>query len=368
MTEQSWTIDDVEFRIATMKDIDFLTKFNVDHAFEIEERVLNYQETHKVIKEIMEYPKLGEYFVCVLKWNPETPISCLMISYEFNILDNRNCCWFESVYVDADYRKKGVFKKMFNEIISLGKSRNYNKVKLYVENDNENAMATYERMGMYMLKGYCVYEIDSVFAFGNTIADVESRVANTNKYLAMLDEVMSEKDMKDKLFKKINNKSFEWIKIGDLSKEDLQKLNWVNLASVNEVEASQRLENYQGNGGVEYIQENRHLGDLWILKDFDNNEVIASFATFMEYSDWRGGNMYWVYDWRVHERWANDAEFKEVALNYYMREMSSEFLMEEGNLRVVKFLLDVENRKDCVDVVKKCKLLKAHYYCYQIDI
>jgi ribosomal protein S18 acetylase RimI-like enzyme len=52
--------------------------------------------------------------------------------------------------------KKGIFRKLVNEIKSLAKEKDIDIIRLYVHNHNKNAMKVYEKLGMK--KNYTVYE------------------------------------------------------------------------------------------------------------------------------------------------------------------------------------------------------------------
>ena len=149
-------------------DLQILTAHNWWLAWETEDKKTDKHEVELTTKFIMNSKdgELGNYYVACSDHNNNIPIASLMLSYEYNIVDDRYCHWFQSVYVRDQYRSKGVFSQMFKAVENIGLVANYNKVKLYVETDNGDAIRTYERRGMYKLDNHSVYEFDGVFAFG----------------------------------------------------------------------------------------------------------------------------------------------------------------------------------------------------------
>lgn len=64
----------------------------------------------------------------------------------------------QSVYVRPEYRKKGVFRALFNHIEQLARNRaDVKALRLYVMQDNQSGKNTYEALGMRDSQ-YIVYE------------------------------------------------------------------------------------------------------------------------------------------------------------------------------------------------------------------
>ena len=71
-----------------------------------------------------------------------------MITFEWSDWRNANIWWIQSVYVDISWRKKGVFKKLFKEIKKMAQKQNVHAFRLYVHDENTEAMKAYEQIGM----------------------------------------------------------------------------------------------------------------------------------------------------------------------------------------------------------------------------
>ena len=70
----------------------------------------------------------------------------------------------QSVYVEKEYRKKGVFRALYNTVFENAKKDPITKgVRLYVEKDNETAMAVYEKLGMGKMDTWAFDEKDFIF-------------------------------------------------------------------------------------------------------------------------------------------------------------------------------------------------------------
>ena len=75
-------------------------------------------------------------------------VASLMITYEWSDWRNANIWWFQSVYVIPEYRRKGVFRMMYDHVKKEGMAQGIAGLRLYVESENIRAHQTYEAMGM----------------------------------------------------------------------------------------------------------------------------------------------------------------------------------------------------------------------------
>jgi len=113
------------------------------------------------LEKVLANPKLGTFYVAYEEPNSDAPIGCLMTTYEMSPKVGGLIHWIQSVYVAPEHRKKGAFKTLYNHVISIARADPLVKaVRLYVEKDNKNAQATYERMGMRKVEGIAFEEID----------------------------------------------------------------------------------------------------------------------------------------------------------------------------------------------------------------
>ena len=64
------------------------------------------------------------------------------------IIKNRKFLHIEDICVDENYQKKGIGKKLYNQILELAKEKNIDDIELMVWGFNENAIKFYENLGM----------------------------------------------------------------------------------------------------------------------------------------------------------------------------------------------------------------------------
>jgi len=96
-----------------------------------------------------------------------------MITSEWSDWRNSEIWWIQSVYVHPDYRKQGVFRKIFMHIENISKKSHLVKsLRLYVMKDNLVGIETYKNLGMNN-SGYLVYE-------KTLFPNIESSFSNKN--------------------------------------------------------------------------------------------------------------------------------------------------------------------------------------------
>lgn len=64
------------------------------------------------------------------------------------IMKNRKILHIEDICVDEGYQKKGIGKKLYNQIVQLAKENNIDNIELMVWGFNENAIKFYKNLGM----------------------------------------------------------------------------------------------------------------------------------------------------------------------------------------------------------------------------
>lgn len=145
----------ITIRKATTADIPSLVEFQQKLAHETENVTLNSAILHKGMQAMFDDPSKGFYNVVE---DNGTVIGCHMITYEWSDWRNGLVWWLQSVYVIDSYRKKGIFKLMYENIVSvIQKDPSLIGLRLYVDKSNARAMKVYESMGMNG-EHYTVYE------------------------------------------------------------------------------------------------------------------------------------------------------------------------------------------------------------------
>lgn len=148
---------------ATRADIDRIAEFQQAMALETENRTLDPATSTQGITAIFDDPRKGFYIVAVSDSDgtaAEEVVGSLLITYEWSDWNNANHWWIQSVYVDAAWRRKGVYRTMYEHILGMVEERgDVCTIRLYVERENTVAQQTYKALGMTH-SHYDMYELD----------------------------------------------------------------------------------------------------------------------------------------------------------------------------------------------------------------
>ena len=153
----------ISIRNATRADIDRIAVFQQAMALETENRTLDPAVSTPGITAIFDDPLKGFYIVAVSSSDEGSAgevVGSLLITYEWSDWSNANHWWIQSVYVDAAWRRKGVYRTMYEHILALTRDRSdICSIRLYVERTNTIAQQTYKTLGMSH-SHYDMYEMD----------------------------------------------------------------------------------------------------------------------------------------------------------------------------------------------------------------
>jgi ribosomal protein S18 acetylase RimI-like enzyme len=150
----------VVIRRATVDDAQVITRYNSLMAQETESKLLDRKRLTQGVNAILKDTSKGMYFVAEVDG---TVVGQLMVTYEWSDWRNGNFWWIQSVYVEREYRGKGVFKSLYDHVLSLARRQKDScGLRLYVEKHNRRARKIYEDLGMKETD-YLLYEIDFVF-------------------------------------------------------------------------------------------------------------------------------------------------------------------------------------------------------------
>lgn len=144
-------------RKAELKDLERIVEFNYNLAFETEDKRLDKNILRSGVRALLEDKRKGVYHVCEI--NDEV-VGQIMYTYEWSDWRNGTFIWVQSVYVNKEYRGKGVFKALYNKVKEICDSNNeYVGIRLYVEKENYTAQKTYRSLGMEECN-YFMYEYE----------------------------------------------------------------------------------------------------------------------------------------------------------------------------------------------------------------
>jgi len=137
---------EIEVRLAQGRDAEAIAGFNVAMAQETEGKELSPDVVRRGVQGLLDNPAYGFYVVA--ETGGEV-VGSLMITYEWSDWRCSVFWWIQSVYIQPDYRREGVFSKLYKFL--QGKARQAAEVcglRLYFERSNETAQAAYTKLQM----------------------------------------------------------------------------------------------------------------------------------------------------------------------------------------------------------------------------
>jgi L-amino acid N-acyltransferase YncA len=145
----------IQIRQAQRADLSLLVDFQYKLALESENITLDRQVLNAGMAALFDDPTKGLYYIAE---EAGEAIGCHMITYEWSDWRNGMVLWIQSVYVRESHRKKGVFRKMYDNLVDrVQQDKGLRGLRLYVDKTNARAQKVYESMGMDG-SHYTVYE------------------------------------------------------------------------------------------------------------------------------------------------------------------------------------------------------------------
>ena len=132
-------------RPATLADIAKIVEFNQGIALETEDLVLDTATLTAGCTALLQDPTKGRYFVAEVDGQV---VGQTMITYEWSDWRNGNVYWIQSVYVAALFRRRGIFKALYNHVKAEAQKDGAIGLRLYAFHSNDKAHTTYKAMGM----------------------------------------------------------------------------------------------------------------------------------------------------------------------------------------------------------------------------
>lgn len=144
-------------RLGQIRDTAALTRFNVAMAWETEQKRLDEVTVAGGVRTLIDNASAGFYLVAE---HGGQVVAGLLVTYEWSDWRNGVFWWIQSVYVLPEYRRRGVFTRLYRHVESMARARgDVCGLRLYVEQNNAAAQATYKNLGMDETH-YDVYEIE----------------------------------------------------------------------------------------------------------------------------------------------------------------------------------------------------------------
>jgi ribosomal protein S18 acetylase RimI-like enzyme len=137
------------------RDAGAIADFNSAMAMETEGRSLIPEVVGAGVQRLLGDASLGFYVVAE---HEGQVVGCLMVTNEWSDWRNGLFWWIQSVYVKAPWRRKGVYRRLYEYIRAQALADpGICGFRLYVEKENAVAQATYDSLGM-AATDYLIYE------------------------------------------------------------------------------------------------------------------------------------------------------------------------------------------------------------------
>lgn len=145
----------LSIRRAEARDAPAIAAFNQAMALETEHRALIPDLIAAGVRRLLSDPALGFYVVAE---HEGQVVACLMVTNEWSDWRNGLFWWIQSVYVQAPWRRRGVYRGLYDFVReAAARDPAICGFRLYVEKDNVVAQRTYASLGM-AATDYQMYE------------------------------------------------------------------------------------------------------------------------------------------------------------------------------------------------------------------
>ena len=144
-------------RTADTSDAATIARFNAAMALESEDVTLDLDVLAAGVAAALADSGKAFYLLSELDG---VPVGQLMVTYEWSDWRNGWIWWIQSVYVEPERRRKGIYRGLYRRLEELAaEAGNVRGIRLYVMRENHVAKNTYESLGMRHSE-YDLYETE----------------------------------------------------------------------------------------------------------------------------------------------------------------------------------------------------------------
>lgn len=144
-------------RTGNAADAPTIARFNAAMALESEAVVLDMDVLTAGVEAAL--ADRGKAFYLISETDG-TPVGQLMVTNEWSDWRNGWIWWIQSVYVEPEHRRKGVYSGLYRRLQELAAEQgDVRGIRLYVMRENHRAKRTYESLGMQHSE-YDLYEVE----------------------------------------------------------------------------------------------------------------------------------------------------------------------------------------------------------------
>lgn len=136
----------MQVRLARPEDRLVIADFNVRLAEETESLRLDPDVVSAGVEAVLLDRLKGAYYVAEVDGSLAGQI---MVTHEWSDWHNSDMWWLQSVYVRQEFRRRGVFRGLFEHVARLARQDGHVcSVRLYMHRANARAQQTYQEAGM----------------------------------------------------------------------------------------------------------------------------------------------------------------------------------------------------------------------------
>jgi len=132
-------------REATLHDLEALIEGNAAMAVETEHLHLDPSTLRAGVAALLEGRAPGTYRVCEIEGRV---VGQILVTYEWSDWRNRTVWWIQSVYVQPEFRGRGVYRSLYAAVVEAARAAGAAGLRLYVDARNARAQAVYTALGM----------------------------------------------------------------------------------------------------------------------------------------------------------------------------------------------------------------------------
>lgn len=136
----------IAIRPATSDDVDAVVSFNIAMAAETEGKTLDARVARRGAATGIADASRSQYFIAEIAGERAGQT---MVTTEWSDWRNGFFWWIQSVYVDPRFRRRGVFRSLYQHVQTAAKQRtDVCGLRLYAHHNNAPAIETYQALGM----------------------------------------------------------------------------------------------------------------------------------------------------------------------------------------------------------------------------
>ena len=142
------------FRIehARRSDAEWIAQAQIAMALETEELELEPEVVARGVHYVFDHPDRGFYLIARdgLPAEPSraAAVGCLLVLREWSDWRNADVWWLHSLYVSREWRRRGVFRRLYAHLESEARAAGARGIRLLVDHGNQSAQVAYREIGM----------------------------------------------------------------------------------------------------------------------------------------------------------------------------------------------------------------------------